>query len=102
MCRLRLLLFWNTLLHREQRYTLLCSLALCLLIAGAPSEVLSGPPLSLSDDAEAEAVDGAASPGSWLSVWGFRSAQTRNHRLRHSSGRRSPADSRLLISLWNE
>lgn len=41
MCRFRLLLFWKTLLHSEQRYTLLCSRSLSLFMTASPSGPLS-------------------------------------------------------------
>ncbi len=71
MCRLRLLLFWKTLLQRAQRYTLFCSRVLCLfrtalLSAGVLCRLL------LSAAAASEAA------GSELSTGGFTSAHISN------------------------
>lgn len=62
MCRFRLLLFWKTLLHSEQRYTRLCSRTLCLFRMVNPSGPLSR-------------VSSAAASSWALSAGSFRSAQ---------------------------
>ena len=75
MCLFRLLLFWKTLLQREQRYTLLCSRVLCLFRTAVLSGVLSRPLLAAT---AAVAATASEATGSELSVKGFTSAHISN------------------------
>lgn len=70
MCLLRLLLFWKTLLQRVQRYTLLCSLALCLF---RTTPLLSEAPNRLLLSAAVTVAAASVATGSELSSGGFTS-----------------------------
>lgn len=96
MCLLRLLLFWKTLLQREQRYTLLCSLALCLFRTAPLSGVLCR--LLLSAAAAA-----SEATGSELPAGGFASAHIRNPKSKRNLQRtqhRVVIRVQLILDFW--